>query len=341
MDCVICGKQVVNENNRLQKKAKDHLRTTGELDVKHLWIKQWKICYDCSEAHTNDDLVNSSEVLQKIEEQKKRKKQQVKAKRKNGPSGVARAHYIEKYMDYATRKAEEDGRNIAKSPRLINGQQYDDAYITYVKSHISTAVLIVRDMVKDIDTKGKWIDVRHLEERFLSHYNGDFSFIIAELFSRKQKPIYPKKMVHETDAEYKNRIAYITWQTATADIEQQRTEGIKGDAYIVLPCLKNEHGSMYDKHYIVWDDKRRHFKRVRESDQYVSIIKPPKWKYDIVATKKINHQQLRYIEKNLSKVVSKTREKNGVMLSLFSPQNPQKKKETPSKLKKGTKGTKE
>lgn len=332
MDCIICGEQIVNENNRLQKKVKDYLRATSELDVKHLWIKQWKICYDCSESYTNDDLVNNSEVLQKIEEQKQRKQQRGKAKRKQGPSGVARAHYIERYTDYATCKAEEKGRTIAQPLYLKNSQQYDEAYITYVKSNISTAVLIVRDMVKDIDTKGKWIDVRHLEKRFLSHHEGDFSFIIVELFSRRQKPTYPKKMAQETDSEYKNRIAYITWQTATADIDQQRVQGIKGDVYIVLPSLRNEHEGMYDKHYIVWDDKRRHFKRVRESNQYISIIKPAKWRYDIVATKKINHQQLRFIEKNLSKIISKTHKKGGVTLSVFSPQ---KKKEATSKLKKG------
>ncbi|MFP3423401.1 hypothetical protein R0K19_28975, partial [Bacillus sp. SIMBA_161] len=69
----------------------------------------------------------------------------------------------------------------------------------------------------------------------------------------------------------------------------------------------------------MWDDKRRHFKRVRESNQYVSIIKPPKWRYDIVATKKINHQQLRYIEKNMSKIIGKTHKKGAVTLSVFSP----------------------
>lgn len=330
MDCIICGEQVVNENDRLQKKVKDYLKTTSELDVKHLWIKQWKICYECSESYTNDNLVNDSEVLQKIEEQKKRKKQLEKAKRKHGPLGEARAYYIERYIDYATCKAEEKGRNIVQPIYLKNSQQYDDAYITYVKSNTSAAVLIVRDIVKDIDTKGKWIDVRHMEKRFLSHDDGDFSFMIVELFSRKQKPIYPKKMAGETDWDYKNRIAYITWQTATADIDRQRTQGIKGDVYIVLPSLKNEHESTYDKHYIVWDNTRRHFKRVRESNQYVIIIKPPKWGYDIVATKKINHQQLRYIEKNLNQIIRKTHKKQAVTLSMFSPQE---KKRTVSKLK--------
>lgn len=341
MDCIICGKQVVNENNRLQKKVKDYLRTTSELDVKHQWIKQWKICYDCSESYTNNNLVDNSVVLQKIEEQKKRKKQLGKAlrhKREQEPSIQWRAHYIEKYIDYATCKAEQKGQNIAKPPSLKNSRQYDDAYISYVENSESTAVLIVRDIVKEIDTKGKWIDVRHMEKRFLSHTEGDFSFIIVELFSRKQRPTYPEQMAEETNSDYKNRIAYITWQTATADIHHQRTQGIKGDVYIVLPCLKNENESTYDKHYIVWDHSNRHFKRVRESNQYVNILKPPIWGYDIIATRKINHQQLRYIEKNLYQIISKTHKKSVVTLSLFSPQ---KKKGTASKLKRELKGEKD
>lgn len=174
-----------------------------------------------------------------------------------------------------------------------------------------------------------------MEKRFLSQSEGDFSFIIVELFSRKQKPIYPKKMAEETDLDYKNRLAYITWQTATADIHHQRTQGIEGDVYIVLPCLKNEQESTYEKHYIVWDHSHRHFKRVRESNQYVNILKPPMWGYDITATKKINHQQLRYIEKNLYQIIGKTHKKSAVTLSIFSPQ---KKKETASKLKRELKG---
>lgn len=333
MDCIICGKQVVNENNRLQKKVKDFLKSINELDVKHRWIQQWKICYDCSESYTNDMLVDNSEVQQKIEEQKESKKKREKAsrhKREQGPMPAVRAYYIEKYIDYATCKAEQKGVNTAKSPYMKNSHTYDAAYLKYVESSESTAVLIVRDMVKDIDTKGKWIYVRQMEKRFLSHSQGDFSFIIVELFPRKQKPIYPKKMAEETDSNYRNRIAYFTWQTATADINHQRAKGIKGDLYIVLPCLKNENEGTKDKHYIAWDNDHRHFKRVQESNQYVNILKPPIWGYDIIATKKINHQQLRYIEKNLYQIIGKTHKKNAVTLSIFSPQ---KKKGKESKLK--------
>jgi len=117
MDCTICGKQVVNENNRLQKKVKDFLKTINELDLKQRWIQQWKICYDCSETYTNDMLVSSSEVQQKIEEQKNRKKQQVKVLHRE-PLQAVRAYYIEKYIDYATEKVEQKSVNEAKPPYL-------------------------------------------------------------------------------------------------------------------------------------------------------------------------------------------------------------------------------
>lgn len=320
MDCIVCGKQVVNEKNRLQNKVKDFLKPQSALDVKHQWIQQWKICYDCSEKYTNNMLVNSSEVREKIEQQKNKKRQEKAISHKWGeePPQAFRAHYIQKYIDYATYKAERKVEIASKRPHINNRHKYDTAYIAYLERSESTALLIVRDIVDNIDTKDKWIDVRIIEKRFLSHYDRDFSFIIVELFPRKQKPTYPKKMAEETDSDYKNRITYITWQTATSDINHQRSKGIKGDVYIVLPCLKNEHEDKYDKHYIAWDNAHSHFKRVRKSKHYVDILMPPKWGYDIVAAKKIKHQHLHYIEKNLNQIIGKIHKKRAVTLSIFS-----------------------
>jgi len=44
--------------------------------------------------------------------------------------------------------------------------KYDAAYITYVDRNKSTALWIVRVLVKNIDTNGKWIDVRLMESGF-------------------------------------------------------------------------------------------------------------------------------------------------------------------------------
>ncbi|WP_273129474.1 hypothetical protein [Bacillus weihaiensis] len=317
MDCIICEKRIVNENNQLQNKVRQFLKTNKQLDLKHQWIKEWKICYGCSEQYTNEMLELDAVVI--IEKMKLKRKENQKKKQK-GPSQSFREDYIRKYIEYATDKSEEKGRYTLYQPPLKNRQQYDKAYIEYVERRESLAVMIVRDLVKTIDTRGYWVDVRHLEEHFLTDFDRDFSFIIVELFQRVLKPDYPKKMIEETDADYKNRIAYITWKTANADIHSQRTRGIKGDVYLILPRLKNEHEDMYDKHFIVWDSRRLVFRRVRIGKEYVNIIKPPKWSYEIVATEKINHQQLRYIEKNMQKIVRKTHKERNFTLSIFRPQ---------------------
>lgn len=77
---------------------------------------------------------------------------------------------------------------------------------------------------------------------------------------------------------------------------------------------------MYEKHCITWDNDQSHFKRVRNSNEYVNIIRPPKWGYAILASKKINHHQLRYIENNLYQIIGKINKKQSVTLSMFEPQ---------------------
>lgn len=319
MDCIICGQQVINENNQLQRKVKEYQKLNRELDTKHQWMKEWKICFECSERYSNKMLTFDREVLRKIEEQKTRKEVS-RNKKERKFSSTQLAYYTEKYIDYATEKAENSGVTKIKRPHLKNKHQYEKAYIDYIERSESTAVYIVRDLVEAIDTRGKWIDIRLIEKRFLSQLDDDFSFIISEIFNRKQRPVYPRKMEEESDLEYRNRIAYITWQTATSDIKSQRAQGIKGDVYLILPVLKDVHENQYEKHFIAWDTKRAHFKRVRKSNISVDIIKAPKWEYAIVAVKKINAQQLKFIEKNKFKIISKTHKKRAVTLSMFEPQ---------------------
>lgn len=46
-----------------------------------------------------------------------------------------------------------------KNPRVI----YPPEYISYIEHGDSAAVFIVRDVVKSINTRGKWIDVLDTE----------------------------------------------------------------------------------------------------------------------------------------------------------------------------------
>ena len=90
----------------------------------------------------------------------------------------------------------------------IKDRKHDAEYISYVESGESAAVFIVRDLVKVIETKGKWVDVISLNTYYKKGV-GDrkaFNWIIVELFPRKLQPKYDK-----SDAE-NNR--YLTWVTA-------------------------------------------------------------------------------------------------------------------------------
>ena len=91
---------------------------------------------------------------------------------------------------------------------------------------------MARDIVRSINTTGKWIDIVDLKDRRKYEGRWDFDYFIIELFPRKRSPKYPAGM----DDEGKK---YITWQTAQTDISEQRAEGYKGTRFKICPKLVN------------------------------------------------------------------------------------------------------
>lgn len=112
----------------------------------------------------------------------------------------------------------------------MSKKKYDAAYISYVESGESAAVFIVRDIVRSIDTTGKWIDVLSLEGCENKDRRWDFKYIDVELFPRKRHPKYPANASEEDKK-------YITWKTANEDIACQRSHGYKGPKFRVYPKL--------------------------------------------------------------------------------------------------------
>jgi len=110
--------------------------------------------------------------------------------------------------------------------------KYDPAYISYVNHGDSAAVLITRDIVKQIDTDGKWIDVLSVNGSHNYAARWDFKNFVVEIFPRITRPVYP---VNASEADRK----YITWETARADIARQRNKGYVGLKYRVVPKLIN------------------------------------------------------------------------------------------------------
>lgn len=114
----------------------------------------------------------------------------------------------------------------------MNKKKYDAEYISYVELGESAAVFVARDIVKAIDTTGKWIDILDLDG--CKNWDGqwNFEYFTFELFPRKTQPKYPAG-VSEEDKKY------ITWKTAHEDIARQRRQGYRGARFKICPKLVN------------------------------------------------------------------------------------------------------
>lgn len=156
----------------------------------------------------------------------------------------------------------------------------DDLYDMYNTSGEATAVHIVRDIVKNINTKSKWIDVVSMDTDCSSYSNFDFNWIIVELFPKMTRPQYTeyleilpsddnfsKREKEITNRRIREENRYITWQASHNDIEVHRSRNHHGEKFIVL-CRLNR--------------KRR--KATKGEDDYI-----------ITAINKISQKQIDYI----------------------------------------------
>lgn len=166
--------------------------------------------------------------------------------------------------------------------------KHDDDYINYIESGESAAVFIVRDIVKSINTKGKWVDVVSLNT-YHKKGAGDrmaFNWIIVELYPRKMQPQYDKNdWAH-------NR--YLTWVTAHEDIAKQRQAGFHGEKYLVLCNLFNKNKNKFTTHTII----ARKYWEPMEAYRPMEVKNPvvPEWEYRIQTVKKVNSEQVSYIQ---------------------------------------------
>ena len=168
----------------------------------------------------------------------------------------------------------------------MDKRKYDAAYIQYVERGDSAAVFIISDIVNSIDTKGKWIDV--LETACKKDFNSnkwDFTMIQVELFPRKIKPVYPANSSEEDKK-------FITWQTAMADICNQREQGYKGVKFEVCPKLVNENKGKFRTVTKIWNRKieqyvRKDWQNSDCEEREVKIPIKPEWNYHILSVKKL------------------------------------------------------
>lgn len=176
-------------------------------------------------------------------------------------------------------------------------------YRDYAKSYEATIVFIVRDSTK-IDTTDKWIDVISFDsygEKCIK-YNKEykycekeaflFNYIMVELFDKKMHPKYPK----DASVELKRAI---TWETAHADIKQQRTDGVRGPMFLATcPLINKNRGKKETKYFNNWNDEYGgfdHTGKVPTTTIAREVDMEPEWAYLITSSRRINDKQKNYI----------------------------------------------
>ena len=163
--------------------------------------------------------------------------------------------------------------------------KYDAEYISYIEHGESAAVFITRDVVKSINTKGKWIDVLTVNGQRNDYGRWDFKSFTVELFPRRTQPVYP---AYVSDEEKK----YITWQAAHADINNLRDKGYTGVKFEIFPKLVNLNKGKYEMVREVWDKKRN----CRVAEEYFTsscewrerkVPLKPIWEYHILKIRRL------------------------------------------------------
>ncbi len=123
-------------------------------------------------------------------------------------------------------------------------KKYGSEFISYVNSYESAAIFIVRDVVKSINTGGKWIDIlggTDAEKNKAGRW--DFKKIAVEIFPRKIQPdykIYPENASEEMKLRIDIDNKYLTWKTAHEDVANQRRAGFSGEKFEVQTKLINK-----------------------------------------------------------------------------------------------------
>ncbi len=197
--------------------------------------------------------------------------------------------------------------------------KYSSEYIAYIENGESGAVFIARDIADKIDTTGKWVDVVELEYDKRNDAKKDYKYFVVELFNRREQPKYEK---HMTLDEKK----FLTWQVASADIAKQRSNGVAGSKFLVLPRLVNYNKGRwttvkyaYNKTFArrVPDNCFNSSCEWRKTKKYIPPIKDD-WKYEIIATIKLNNKQLKYIRLNAFDINQKIHKNKSAKIEYFN-----------------------
>lgn len=311
MKCNICLKDCDKDKEQLISNAKYMLSNINDISVKTKWMMNGEICLKCSNLYSNEMITGFLLISERQKNANLANKNgndklevNISGSKSVKNSSIQKEIMLkekQKYIQRAEQKATQSINAFIKKPDLKKGN-YSAEYIQYLERGESAAVFIVRDFVKALNTKSMWIDVSIISRNSKSNIFNDFNFIVVELFNRKINPTYPKKEQGVTDEDYRHQLAYLTWETANEDIQNQKASNIKGKRYLIIPKLVKEKKSTVEIHGVAWDAKNKIYKRVDSSSEKVEIKLPLKWTYSILGLKKLNDQQFSDLSSNLNSI---------------------------------------
>ena len=105
-----------------------------------------------------------------------------------------------------------------------------EKYKKYSTTAESFAVLFVKKYLRAAENK--WIDILNFRTDFYDDAKElEFEYVVCELFPKEIKPEYPPRKNFKKEEDYILACRAITWETAHADIDDQRAKGIQGVKY--------------------------------------------------------------------------------------------------------------
>jgi hypothetical protein len=196
----------------------------------------------------------------------------------------------------------------------LNEKKVLNEYFDYLKSDESAIVYIVKNLVKNLDSKRKWIDVVDFDCWGSRGDKPAFNYIIVELFDRMIFPEYP----NNANSQLKKAI---TWRTCHNDISQQRSKGIRGEVFLITCHLFNKNrGKIVTKLFYNWNVEYGDFDysgKVPTTTIRRKVQVEPEWEYRITGCRKINYKRLKYIKENYEHIYERILDEKHVLIEWF------------------------
>ncbi|MFA9397875.1 MAG: hypothetical protein ACERKV_06380 [Clostridiaceae bacterium] len=197
---------------------------------------------------------------------------------------------------------------------VFSNQNVLKEYLDYSKSEEATIVYFVKNLVNNLDTKNKWVDVVNFDIWGSKDNKPAFNYIIVKLFEKRIYPKYPK----EADLQLRKAI---TWATSHHDIEQQKVNGIRGQMFLITCYLYDENkGKKEIKYFDNWNEEYGGYDFTGISPTTTisrKVSLQPKWKYKITGKKEIDDSRYQYIKENYHHIYSRILDEKRVKIDWF------------------------